>query len=354
MGCAMGGGQYGPLLEQLNVFRLSRQLLTRCFRSPIDPTHGRSAMVDSFHRQAPSQPQTGQDAPKLNLHNNPKTLTPSTTLGNFFLAFDEVAIPGTLLQLRDYCAQHNMLLVSELRSLNAIQLKHILSGLGLQSCYQVLCNYLACQGEAHHNPAVPVGQEAVARTLHRTFFVAPAATLNGPGGVFENFNATSAYRELPTWLRYDAMENFGTAGEQDGIAGRTKIKFVPKTFAVAMLKHALVDYGVVTVNDIGNEFTFVIRRLAHLFCLAYTWELNGVLVPLLVGEALLHKTTRILMRNWRRHAMLVPPSQFRTPHPPTPHPPRPHPHPLPHAPPHDPPHFHQTLWPDLDSPWRVR
>jgi hypothetical protein len=111
-------------------------------------------MVDSFHRQAPSQTQTGQDAPKLDLNKNPKMLMPATTLVNFFLAFDEVCIPGTLLKLSNHCAKKNMLHVSELRSLNAIQLKHLLKGLGLQSCYQVLCNCLSCQGESlHYGPA---------------------------------------------------------------------------------------------------------------------------------------------------------------------------------------------------------
>ena len=246
------------------------------------------------------EPQPG--VPVLDLHGFPKQLTPETLLCFFFAAFERVATKDTLLPLNVHCQKKGMRVVRELRNMNAIQLKYLMKQLALADVYHVLCNYLACQGEMHHRPAV------TKRSFNHTFF-SSTTPLAGPGGVFENFNVFTAYGALPYWLCFSIEDNGD--GEHADLDGRRRISFVAKTFAVAMLKHMLVDYGVVTINDKDSQMTFIIRRLANLFCLAYTWEVvekgHRVLVGPLAGEKLLHNVTITLLRNWRRFAMKVRP-----------------------------------------------
>ena len=258
---------------------------------------------------SPDSPEPEHGEPVLDLHAFPKQLTPETALYFFFAAFQRIATKDTLLPLSVHCEKKGMLVVRELRIMNAIQLKYLMKELALTEVYQVLCTYLACQGEMHHTPAIPEGQEAVVRrTVHQTFF-SSAESLAGPGGVFENFNVFTAYEALPYWLCFN-IEDDGD-GEHGSLGGRRKISFVARTFAIALLKHMIVDYGVVTINDKDNAMTLIIRRLAHLFCLAYTWEVlekgHYILVGSLKGEKLLKFTTNTLLRNWHRFAMKVRP-----------------------------------------------
>jgi hypothetical protein len=266
-------------------------------------------MVDVFPQQPPQaeQPRVLQ----LDLRKVPKELAPGTLLKLFFEAAERTIGSGSFGPLCVNLDSRNFKTVKELRDLNRVELQFLLRTLNLLHCYEILCTYLAFDGESAHKPAVPDGEgdDAVKRGCHQTFFGRfDFTTVFPPGWV-----VGAVYPILPAYLRPVPVAGgqavYGNDGRERIGAGRG---YTRHTFALLVVKTGVVVYGLMTISEKGNKFGSVVHHLAYLFAEKYalTSETTGELMTKHAVENGVYKTTITMLRNWRRLATNVPPLHF--------------------------------------------